>query len=277
VDLEDLYRLLRAGHIQAQGIVDTLEEPLLVLDRNQCVVAGNNGFFHAFHVTKDETLGESLFSLGNGQWDIPELKKLLLDVIPKSTAIVGYEVRHDFPGLGPRTMLVSARRLVHPDSANTNVLLLFEDVTERRRVDAQKDILLAETRHRMKNLMAMVRALANRTSTEGRSADEFRDLFLSRFQALIEAQDLEMTGKSSADFADIVAQAAKLAATKEAFVAEGPPVIVPARHVLPLTLLVHELATNALKYGALSVPGGRVEVRWSVVDAGGEAEALQIE
>lgn len=277
MDLEDLYRLPRAGHIQAQGIVDTLEEPLLVLDQHQSVVAGNIGFFETFRVTKDATIGQSLFSLGNGQWDIPELRKLLFEVVPKSTAIVGYEVRHDFPGLGRRTMLVSARRLVHPDSANTNVLLLFEDVTERRRVEAEKDILLAETRHRMKNLMGMVRALANRTSAEGRSAAEFREAFLGRFQALIEAQDLEMSGKSSADFGQIVARIAKLAASNDAFVSQGPSVIVAPRQVLPLSLLVHELTVNALKYGALSIEGGKVEVTWSVADPGEEGEALLIE
>lgn len=169
MDLEDLYRLLRAGHIQAQGIVDTLEEPLLVLDKTLCVQSGNRAFFETFRVSKDETLGRPIFELGNGQWDIPELRKLLSEVVPKSTAVVGYEVNHGFPGLGRKTVLVSARRLVHPDSSNSSILILFEDVTERRRIDAEKDIVLAETRHRMKNLLATVRAIANRTVADGRS------------------------------------------------------------------------------------------------------------
>ena len=169
MNLEDLYRLLRAGHVQAQGIVDTLEEPLLVLDQHFCVESGNVAFFRTFCVSKDETVGQPLFSLGDGQWDIPQLRKLLSDVVPRSTAVIGYEVRHAFPKLGPRTMLVSARRLVQPDSSGgSSMLVLFEDVTEGRRLEAERDILLAETRHRMRNLLATVRALANHTVAEGR-------------------------------------------------------------------------------------------------------------
>jgi hypothetical protein len=68
-------------------------------------------------------------------------------------------------------MLVSARRLVHPDNNSTSILILFEDVTDRRRSEAQKDILLAETRHRMKNILGIVRSLASQTEVEGRSAN----------------------------------------------------------------------------------------------------------
>lgn len=277
MDLEDLYRLLRAGHIQAQGIVDTLPEPLLVLDKNLWVLSGSAAFFDTFCVSKDETIGQSIFSLGNGQWDIPELRTLLCDVVPKSVAVVGYEVRHDFPSLGPRTMLVSARRLVHPDSSNTSILVMFEDVTERRRTEAQKDILLAETRHRMKNLLATVRALATRTATDGRSAEEYRDAFLGRFEALMDAQDMQLSGQSTADFAEIIARAARVAPTEDAFVRHGPSVTVAAPQVLPLSLLVHELTTNALKYGALSASGGKVTVEWSVADRTGGGEMLRIE
>ena len=75
--LEDLYRLLRTSHVQAQGIVDTLQEPLLVLDHSYCVLSGNNAFYETFRVSKDETLGRNLFELGNGQWDIEPLRELL--------------------------------------------------------------------------------------------------------------------------------------------------------------------------------------------------------
>jgi len=88
--LEDLYGLLRSEHVQAQGIVDTLEEPLLVLDQAGRVLTGNRGFYETFRVARDETVGQSLFALGNGQWDIPAFRLLLDDIIPKAAAIVGY-------------------------------------------------------------------------------------------------------------------------------------------------------------------------------------------
>ena len=158
--LEDLYRLLRSEHVQAQGIVDTLNEPLLVLDQNACVLSANRGFYETFRASRDDTVGRSLFLLGNGQWDIPELRRLVGEIVPRTAVVAEYEVSADFPTIGQRTMLVSARRLVHPDNNSTSMLILFEDATEQRRRDAQKDFILAETRHRMKNLLGIVRALA---------------------------------------------------------------------------------------------------------------------
>ena len=95
MNLEDLYRLLRSEHVQAQGIIDTLEEPLLVVDQAGCVLTGNRGFFETFRVGRDDTVGRSLFALGGGQWDIPELRRLVGEIIPKSAAIIGYQVNAD--------------------------------------------------------------------------------------------------------------------------------------------------------------------------------------
>ena len=83
MNLEYLYRLLRSDHVQAQGIVDSLEEPLLVLDQSGCITTGNRAFFEKFRVERDETLGRSLFEIGAGQWDIPELRRLLNEVLRK--------------------------------------------------------------------------------------------------------------------------------------------------------------------------------------------------
>ena len=107
--LEDLYRLLRSGHVQAQGIVDTIRAPLVVLDEALIVVNTNPAFLETFQVTRDETVGECFLNLGNGQWSNPELEILLREVIPKASAILDYEIVHTFPKIGRRTMLVSAR------------------------------------------------------------------------------------------------------------------------------------------------------------------------
>lgn len=264
MNLEDLYRLLRASHVQAQGIVDTLEEPLLVLDQGCSVVSGNNAFFETFRVSRDETLGRSLFDLGGGQWDIEPLRELFAKVVPKSLAVVGYEVAGDFPAIGPRTILVSARKMIASDSNGASMLVVFEDVTERRRAEAEKDILLGETRHRMKNLLAAVRAIANSTVTEGRTATEYRDTFLGRFQALMDAQDLSLSGRSEIDFAELVRDTAALAGSERAFSAQGPSVFVSSSQVVPLKLTLHELVVNALKYGALSTGTGSVVLTWTV-------------
>lgn len=172
MNLEDLYRLLRTGHIEAQGIVDTVPDPLLLLDENLCVQTASRAFFATFKVDRDETIGQHIYDLGNGQWNIPELRRLLEEVIPKSMALVDYEVEHTFPSIGVRTMLVSAHRLFHPDNNSRSLLLSIVDATDRRRLEVEKDVLLGEIRHRMKNLLALVQALARQTSIDGRSGEE---------------------------------------------------------------------------------------------------------
>jgi PAS domain-containing protein len=97
MNLEDLYRLLRSSHIQAQGIIDTLEEPLLVLDQTGCILNGNRAFFEKFALDRDDTVGRSLFALGEHQWDVGDLRDLLQNVIPKAVAIIGFEVTAEFP------------------------------------------------------------------------------------------------------------------------------------------------------------------------------------
>jgi two-component sensor histidine kinase len=269
--LEDLYRLLRSEHVQAQGIIDSLEEPLLVLDQAGCVLTGNRGFFETFRVARDDTVGRSLFALGNGQWDIPELRLLLGNIIPKSAAVVGYEVNADFPAIGRRTMLVSARRLVHPDNNSTSVLILFEDVTDRRHSEAEKDILLAETRHRMRNVLGIVRAVASQTGVEGRSGEEYRDTFLGRFEAVIRAEDLALAGSTEGDLGALVEQALGPAGPERCRIDPGPPVRLKRSQVVPISLILHELVTNAWKYGAFSRPDGIAHLTWSVAPDGGKS------
>ncbi len=234
VTLEELYRLLRSSHVQAQGIVNTLQEPLVVLDRACTVVNANPAFFRTFQTERDSTLGECLFDLGNGQWDIPELRELLADVVPKAAAIIGYEVTHDFPQIGRRTMLVTARRIFHPDETSNQMLVVFEDVTARRKSDADKDVLLAETRHRMKNLLAILRAVANHTEAEGRSAEEYREIFLGRFEAVINAQTFIADG--TADLAGLIEQMLQPIAGTRAELAAGPSVRLAQHQVLPISM-----------------------------------------
>jgi two-component sensor histidine kinase len=263
MNLEDLYRLLRTGHVQAQGIVDTLDAPLIVLDAALTVIAANRAFLATFKVGKDATIGRPLSSLGDGQWDLPNLHTLLLEVIPKATAVLGYEVTHDFPGLGVRTMLVSARRLTHPDDLSTSMLLAIEDVTEARQAAAQADILLTETRHRMKNLLATMHAIAMQTRTAGRSAEEYKEAFLGRFHAVVEAQDLAFSGELVRDLETLVHTATNLV-KEQVRLSAGPPVTLNRFQVLPVSMILHEMATNAMKYGSLSGPDGVVHIDWDI-------------
>lgn len=156
MDLEDLYRLLRSSHVQAQGIVDTIDEPLVVLDERAIVLEANRAFFATFLVERDDTIGASLFNLGNGQWNIPELGRLVSDIVPKSAAVIDYKVTHTFPDVGNRTFLLTARRLFKPDNNSTNILLALTDVTEDRAKQRESSLLFSELRHRLINLLGVV-------------------------------------------------------------------------------------------------------------------------
>jgi two-component sensor histidine kinase len=262
--LEDLYRLLRTGHVQAQGIVDTIDQPVVVLDQTMTVLDVNVAFLRVFEVERDDTCGQSLFSLGNGQWDIPELRRLLQEVVPKAQAVSDYEVTHTFEQLGRRTMLVSARRLVHPDATSKKLLVAFEDITERRRSELAKDSLVSESQHRVKNFLTVVRALAQMTSTEGRSANEYREALLGRLDALIESQQLSISSDQRDVSVGAVVRSALKPFEEQTRIQTSEIALLSANQITPLRLILHEMTVNAAKYGALSVPVGAVNVTWEV-------------
>jgi len=116
----------------AKAIIATLREPFIVLDGGLRVKMANASFYRTFRVPESETEGRSLYDLGDGQWDIPSLRALLA-AVTKDVAVDDFEVEHDFPTIGPRSMLLNARRFppegVEPDL----ILLAIEDVTERKR------------------------------------------------------------------------------------------------------------------------------------------------
>src|SRR6476620_7584432 len=95
----------------ALNIVDTVREPLLILDTTLRVRFANRAFYQTFHVSAGETENHLIYELGNGQWDIPDLRTLLEDVVPKSTVFNDFELEHSFPVIGRRVMLLNARKL----------------------------------------------------------------------------------------------------------------------------------------------------------------------
>ncbi len=102
-----------------------------MLDAELRVVSANPAFYRIFRTAPPETEGREVFQLGNNQWDIPELRRLLLQIIPQNSEFNDFRVSHDFPSLGRRTLLLNARRIDREDERPKLILLAFEDITGR--------------------------------------------------------------------------------------------------------------------------------------------------
>ena len=162
----DSFNAIADAWALAQGIVDTVREPVLVLDKELRVISASRSFYSAFKVSPEDTQGRLLYALGDGQWDIPKLRVLLEKIIPEQGVMEGYEVEHEFPGLGHRTMCLNARQVFHEGGADTTILLGMEDVTERRILERekdellrQKDVLLEEIQHRIANSLQIIASI----------------------------------------------------------------------------------------------------------------------
>lgn len=153
------------GHILTRAIIDTIREPLIVLDEELRIIAASRSFYEKFGLTHEATRNLLFYDLGNGQWNVPALRKLLEEVIPEHTTIEDYEVVHDFISLGNRTMLLNACEIRY-ENGRKKMLLSIYDVTEQRlfheelqKVIEQKNLLLKEMRHRIANSLQLIASI----------------------------------------------------------------------------------------------------------------------
>src|SRR6204780_1341799 len=163
---DELLRQFEEARAFAQAIVDTVREPFLVLDKDLRVLAASRSFYSAFKVSPGDTQGRPLYTLGDGQWDIPKLHLLLEKIVPEQGVMEGYEVDHEFPGLGHRTMLLNARKIFYERGSHTTILLGIEDVTAQRVLERekdellrQKDTLFEELQHRVSNSLQIIASI----------------------------------------------------------------------------------------------------------------------
>jgi len=153
------------GHILTRAIIDTIHEPLIVLDQDLRIIVASESFYRKFALTRENTQGALFYELGKGEWNIPALRTLLEQVIPEHDIVEGYEVEHTFPIFGPRTLLVNAREIRYENGKKKMLLSLF-DITEQRSLETerehlltQKDLLLKEMRHRIANSLQLIASI----------------------------------------------------------------------------------------------------------------------
>jgi chemotaxis protein methyltransferase CheR len=153
-------------HTLAQGIVDAIRDPLLVLDRNLRVITANRAFCQTFSMDRQSIEDRPVYALGDGQWNIPALRLLLENIVPHHGVMEGYEVEREFPEIGRRTVLLNAREVVSQRNARKLILLTIEDVTDRRAAERkmaellrQKEMLLHEMQHRVANSLQIIASI----------------------------------------------------------------------------------------------------------------------
>lgn len=251
------------GESLATEILATLREPMLVLGLDHRVKMANVAFYRLFRVSREDVIGRPLSELGNGQWDIPALRDQLETVLRREHAFEGFKVEHKFQEIGQRTILLNARRIDHLRL----VLLAMEDVTERHRLEQQQRIITAELAHRLKNILAVVQSVTNQTRAA--SVEDFRTALIGRVKSLAVAHGVLIEAEwQNTNLRFLIDQLLAPHVGEEGSARvrlEGPSVALSPEQATSFALIIHELATNAAKYGALSSEGGHVDVTWRAV------------
>jgi two-component sensor histidine kinase len=263
-----------------QAIVDTVRDPLLVLDEELRVVTASRSYYNAFRVNREETEGRLLFELGNRQWDVPDLRKLLGDIIPRHTTVEKYEVEHDFPSIGRRTMLLNARKIFYEGNGATSLLLAIEDDTERRALEREKDelltqkeLLLREMSHRVNNSLSIIASILLLKAATVQSDESRRHLREAHERVLAIATVQEQLQPSA--YGEQIDAASYLTRLCESLAAsmipDDQPIIlrvdaaagtVTSEHAVSMGLIVTELVINALKHAFPKRTAGTIVVRF---------------
>jgi len=263
----------------AEAIVETVREPLVILNQNLQVMKANKTFYETFQTAREETVGRLVYDLGNGQWDIPKLRELLENVLPAHSTFRNFEVTHDFEHIGRKVMLLNASEIYNPNAQARTILLAIEDATDRKQAEEALRTTNAELQHfayaLTHDLQEPLRMVVNFTELLGREyagrLGEEADKFISysvegalRIEALLKAllAYWEVTEREQNSFASIDCGAvlAKALLNLQAAIAESgatvtsdPLPTVVAEEVL-LIQLFQNLISNSIKYRGEETP-----------------------
>lgn len=183
-------KVLKKSLKYAESIIDTVREPLIVLDQDLRVVYVNRSFYDVFKVKPKETVGQLIYDLGNKQWDIPKLRKLLETILPQKTTFENYEVEHDFDTIGRRTMLLNARKIERKMGKARIILLAIEDITTRKEMEQEiKRLAYHDPLTNLPNRMLLIDRLnmAKSQSDRNRKKLALMMLDLDKFKAINDA------------------------------------------------------------------------------------------
>ena len=259
IDIQD-------GIALAHAVVDTVRDPLVVLDHDLRVIAASRSFYKTFRLAREDVRGHLLYEVDGGQWDIAELRELLETIANNQATIEGYEVEREFPAVGHRVMLLNARKVFYEKAAHTTVLLAFEDITGRRAIERQveellreKDMLLEEMRHRIANslqIIASILLLKARTVQSEETRLQLEDAHQRVMSIAAVQQHLHVSGGGKP--IELANYLSKLCETlAQSMIGDSRPISLKvdadggtaiSRDAVSIGLIVTELVMNALKH-----------------------------
>jgi two-component sensor histidine kinase len=271
--MKKLFDSVREPRSLAQAIVKVCREPLLALDGNLNILFASDSFCQSFELTPESTKNRRLASLDNGAWDIPAMRALLETVLAEQSVIEGVEIVHEFPRIGLRIFRLHAQIVPYEGESRTTVLLGFEDVTERRAIEQQKDhllkrtddllhqkeMLLEEMQHRIINslqIVASILMLKSRAVTSDETRQHLQDAHRRVMSVAVVQRHLQ--GSARGDLIEVAPYLTKLCdSIAESMIGDSSRTVldvvadkgaVKSADIVSLGLIVTELVINALKY-----------------------------
>jgi PAS domain S-box-containing protein len=252
----------------ARSILEQSTEAILVLGPNGRIARAS---LVAEEIARHPPVGRMFSEAFEVERETTALSLDRLNALLATRPFHGMEMKLRHPRLGPCSFLLSAGPLVDDARTPIGAIVTLTDITARKRAEEQQTMLVAELNHRVKNILAVVQAISSQTVRTSSSLPVYSATFAGRIKALSVAHDiLTRTRWKGIGLNELLESVLSpyLVTGGERISLSGPPVLLPARTVVPLSMAVHELATNASKYGALSSQRGRVSVDWSLAQNG---------
>lgn len=264
-----------------QSIVDTIRDPLVVLETDMTIVTASNAFLTIFGITQAEAHGKRVSELGQHQWDVPALRHLLEKVLPENRPFESFEIEDNFPGLGLRVFNLNARKITQPGNHAHRMLLVFEDITDRKQRERDAETLTNEISHRIKNnLQIVVGLIAYEARSTAKPCVQGYQAMQTRIGAIAQLYDL-ISQSSRGGAVAVDAYLREIARTMSVSLlgnmsgitieVKAEALVIEPDRAVPFGLLVNELATNAIKH---AFPKGIGRITLSIEQVGDQIELV---
>jgi len=253
---------LLESEVRYRALYENNPSMYFILDPAGTVLSANKFGAQQLGCTVAELVGQSMLQVVHEDDREVALQQLALCAKDPATVAKGEirKVRQDQSILWVRLV---ARAVPDPEGQIV-FLIVCEDITERKRAEERQSLLVAELDHRVKNVLASVAAVAQRAREGSGSMDEFLEVFDGRIQSMAKVHGLLSRSRwHGVSLADLVRNELAPCVGEGNAIMEGPEVLISAQAIQPMGIVLHELVTNASKYGALATPRGRISVRWS--------------